>query len=77
MQTEMEGMTLKKSTSADSMPAFSRHSSFDQILMVAEAERQRMFGATSEPESPVKKLDFDKGKICFKLRTQTHTHILG
>ncbi|KAK7487750.1 hypothetical protein BaRGS_00021017 [Batillaria attramentaria] len=53
------GVQLKREMS-DSQPAFSRHSSFDQIIQVAEKERSKLYGTTSEPTSPVRKqLNFD------------------
>ncbi|XP_041352184.1 uncharacterized protein LOC121370784 [Gigantopelta aegis] len=38
---------------------FSRHASFEQICQVAESERSKLYGCSSEPSSPVQKLNFD------------------
>ncbi|ESO84849.1 hypothetical protein LOTGIDRAFT_168338 [Lottia gigantea] len=38
---------------------FSRHASFDMICEAAEKERSKLYGRSSEPSSPVKKLDFN------------------
>ena len=44
--------------SASTVTAFSRHSSFDQIIKVVERERSLLYGFASEPSSPAKKLNF-------------------
>lgn len=47
-------------SSTSSAPAFSHHSSLDQIIAVVESELTRLHGGcSSQPCSPVKKLNFD------------------
>ncbi|KAL8570021.1 hypothetical protein ACOMHN_036298 [Nucella lapillus] len=45
--------------STSSAPAFSRHASLDHIMAVVESELTRLHGSTSQPCSPIKKLNFD------------------
>ncbi|XP_070189642.1 transcription factor E2F8-like [Littorina saxatilis] len=59
LPTETARGSLKQELSDGSMPAFSRHTSFDQIIKVVERERSLLYGCASEPSSPIKKLNFD------------------
>ncbi|XP_071112749.1 transcription factor E2F8-like isoform X1 [Haliotis cracherodii] len=58
---EAKTKVSKLKQEADNAPRrFSRHASFEQICQVAEKERSKLYGCSSEPSSPVKKLNFDE-----------------
>ncbi|KAH9505648.1 Transcription factor e2f8 [Bulinus truncatus] len=53
-------LKVKLQQNSDGSSGMPRHSSFDEFCKVVERERNLLIGSTSEPTSPVKKLNFDE-----------------
>ncbi|KAK6985679.1 Transcription factor e2f8 [Biomphalaria glabrata] len=52
-------LKITQQPGSDTQTGMTRHSSFDEFCKVVERERNLLIGSTSEPTSPVKKLDFE------------------